>query len=115
MFSSMLLHYFSSDEARGFLRAWAALASRAVVVNDVERHWFPCLAISLLGRISTSGLFREGSRRTVLRGFTPSELATLAGEAGLTASRVRRYFPHRLTLLGWRDASSPGGPASPCQ
>ncbi|MBI4610035.1 MAG: methyltransferase domain-containing protein [Candidatus Rokubacteria bacterium] len=109
VFSSMLLHYFALDEAVALLRAWGALASRAVLVSDVERHWFPCLAIPILAKILKSDLFREGSRRTVLRGFTPEEMAWLADQAGLARPRVRRYFPFRLALVGWRDDLSPGG------
>lgn len=111
VFSSMLLHYFSSDEAPALLRSWAILASRAVIVNDIERHWFPCLAISILARMSKSSLFREGSRRTVLRGFAPEEMARLAARAGFTTFRVRRYFPFRLTLVARRDDLGAGGPA----
>lgn len=97
--SSMLLHYFSSEEAVALLRAWGALASRGVIVNDVQRHWFPCLAISILARVSKSSLFREGSRRTVLRGFTPDEMGRLATQAGFGVARVRESFPFRLTLV----------------
>lgn len=97
--SSMLLHYFSTEQAPGLLRAWGALAARALVINEVERHWFPCLAISVLGRVSRSSLFREGSRRTVLRGFTPEELAGFAARAGFGSVRINRYFPFRLTLI----------------
>lgn len=110
VFSSMLLHYFSSDEAVTLLRSWGALASRAVVLNDVERHWFPCLAIAILSRMSKSSLFREGSRRTVLRGFAPEELARLAARAGLRVARVRRYFPFRLTLVAWHGSPDPHSP-----
>ncbi|MFQ5899163.1 MAG: methyltransferase domain-containing protein [Candidatus Methylomirabilia bacterium] len=108
VFSAMLLHYFSSDEAVAVLRSWGTLSSRALLASDVERHWFPCLAIPLLAKISKSSLFREGSRRTVLRGFTPEEMAWLAGQAGFASPSVRRYFPFRLALVGWRDEPDPG-------
>jgi 2-polyprenyl-3-methyl-5-hydroxy-6-metoxy-1,4-benzoquinol methylase len=97
--ASMLLHYFSQEEAVALLRSWADLASRALLVNDVERHWFPLLALRILGRVSQSNLFQESSRRTVLRGFTPHELHGLAGAAGLAGAQVRRHFPFRLTLV----------------
>ena len=97
--ASMLLHYFSWDQARAVLRSLAALSSRALLINDVERHWLPASVIPVLGRLSRSGLFHPGSRDTVLRGFAPDELRRLAAEAGFTRTQVRRHFPFRLTLL----------------
>jgi SAM-dependent methyltransferase len=107
--SSMLLHYFSADAAAALLRTWGALASRALIVSELERHWFPCLAIRILGRVSRRSLFREGSRRTVLRGFTADELCRLAARAGFGTVQVRRHFPFRLTLVAWHDGADPGG------
>lgn len=98
--SAMLLHYFSREDAITLLRSWASLASRALLVNDIERHWFPCAAIPFLRRLSGSSLFREGSRQTVLRGFTPEEIGQLGDQAGFSRAEVRRYFPFRLTLIG---------------
>ena len=109
--ASMLLHYFSWEDAHALLRSWAALASGALLVNDVERHWFPCAAIRVLGRLSGSNLFHESSRRTVLRGFTRQELRGLAGAAGLASATVRRHFPFRLTLLVPCGEPRPGVPS----
>lgn len=102
--ASMLLHYFGTEEAAGIVRGWAALAGRAVIVSDVRRHWFPCAAISVLSRLSGSPLFGQGSRRTVLRGFTPAELRGLARAAALGRSRLTRHFPFRLALVGFVTA-----------
>ena len=102
--ASMLLHYFGTEEAAGIVRGWAALAARAVIVSDVRRHWFPCAAISVLSRLSGSPLFGQGSRRTVLRGFTPAELRGLARAAALARSRLTRHFPFRLALVGFVTA-----------
>lgn len=99
--SSMLLHYFGLAEAAAVLTGWQRLALRAVVVADVRRHWFPCAAIDLLGRVSRHGLFREGHRDTVRRGFTPGELGGLGEQAGFARVRVRRHVPFRLSLVGW--------------
>jgi ubiquinone/menaquinone biosynthesis C-methylase UbiE len=98
--SSMLLHYFGLAEAAALLGHWRRLATRAVVVADVHRHWFPCVAIDVLGRISSHPLFREGHGRTVRRGFTADELRGLGRQAGFTRTRVRRHVPFRLSLVG---------------
>ena len=98
--SSMLLHYFGLAEAAGILAGWRRLATRAVVVADVRRHWFPCAAIDLLGRVSRNPLFREGHGDTIRRGFTPHELGRLGEQAGFARMRVRRHVPFRLSLVG---------------
>jgi SAM-dependent methyltransferase len=98
--SSMLLHYFGLAEAAGLLSGWRHLATRGVVVADVRRHWFPCVAIDLLGRVSRNPLFREGHGHTVRRGFTPREPGRLGGQAGFARMRVRRHVPFRLSLVG---------------
>jgi SAM-dependent methyltransferase len=98
--SSMLLHYFGLVEAANLLASWRRLATRAVVVADVRRHWVPCAAIALLGRLSRNPLFQEGHGHTVRRGFTPKELGRLGGQAGFARMRVRRHVPFRLSLVG---------------
>jgi SAM-dependent methyltransferase len=99
--SSMLLHYFSLAEAADLLHRWRRLATRAVVVADVQRHWIPCAAIGLLGQLSGSPLFRHGHADTVRRGFTAAELGGLGRRAGFVRMRVRRHVPFRLSLVGW--------------
>jgi SAM-dependent methyltransferase len=101
--SSMLLHYFAFDEAARLLQMFARTARRAVLVADVERHWFPCLAISVLAPLTGNRLIRRHFRDTVLHGFTPGELAGLARAAGFVRWRVCRYFPFRLVLVGELD------------
>jgi SAM-dependent methyltransferase len=98
--SSMLLHYFGLGEAAGLLAGWRKLATRAVVVADVRRHWLPCVAIDLLSRVSRHPPFREGHGRTIRRGFTPRELGHLGRQAGFARMRVRRHVPFRLSLVG---------------
>jgi SAM-dependent methyltransferase len=108
--ASMLLHYFTSSEAATLVVTWGRLATQGLIVSDVERHWFPCVAISLLGRVSRSSLFREGSRRTVLRGFTRDELLALAARAGFATVYVRRFWPFRLALVASQSGPVPWAP-----
>ena len=98
--SSMMLHYFTLDEAARLLQALARIASRAVLIADIERHWFPCLAIDVLAPLTGNRLIRPHFRDTVLHGFTRGELTELAGAAGFLRWQVRRHFPFRLVLVG---------------
>ena len=98
--ASMLLHYFDFAYAERLLRTWRRLATDAVIVSDVERHWLPYLAVRLLGHVSSSPLFDAGHGRTIRRGFRPGELAQLGARAGFADPRISRHFPYRLCLLG---------------
>jgi ubiquinone/menaquinone biosynthesis C-methylase UbiE len=98
--SSMMLHYFPLGDAKRLLSAFAHVAKRAVLVADIERHWFPCLAIDMLAPLTGNRLIRRHFRNTVLQGFTPAELDGLTFGAGFMRSRIRRYFPYRMVLIG---------------
>jgi SAM-dependent methyltransferase len=102
--SSMMLHYFTLDDAAQLLARFARIAKRAVVIADVERHWFPYRAIGVLACLTGGRLVRPQFRRTVLEGFTRNELAGLAESAGFAHWRIRRCFPYRLVLVGEREA-----------
>ena len=45
-------------------------------------------------------LIREDGALSILRGFRPRELKSLAGRAGLSRAKVERRFPYRLVLSG---------------
>ena len=98
--SSMMLHYFSLDDAAQLLAGFARIAKRAVVVADVERHWFPYRAIGVLACLTGGRLVRPQFRSTVLEGFTRRELAGLTQAAGFARWRIQRYFPYRLVVVG---------------
>lgn len=98
--SSMMLHYFTLDEAARLLQALARIARKAVLIADIERHWFPCLAISVLAPLTGNRLIRPHFRDTVLHGFTRDEMTELARRAGFARWQVRRHFPFRLVLVG---------------
>jgi ubiquinone/menaquinone biosynthesis C-methylase UbiE len=98
--SSMMLHYFPLEDAARLLAGFARIAKRAVVIADIERHWFPYLAIGVLARLTGERLVRQQFRSTVLEGFTRGELAGLAEAAGFAHWRIQRYFPYRLMFIG---------------
>jgi SAM-dependent methyltransferase len=110
--SSMLLHYFASSEAPALLAAWAKLATQTLIISDIERHWIPFVAISMLRRLSDNSLVGEGSRRTVQRGFTRNELVTLAAQAGFVTVGIKRFWPFRLVIVASSYPGSMIGPAA---
>ena len=100
VFCSLFLHHFSSPQAVELLRGFRAVARRALLVIDLERHplayyFIPC----------TRSLFRwselvvHDGKISVEAAWKPAELRRLAREAGLPGARVRRHVPwFRLSL-----------------
>jgi ubiquinone/menaquinone biosynthesis C-methylase UbiE len=75
---SLFLHHCTDDEARALLLNLSRIARHGIVINDLHRHGFAYIGISLLTRLfSRSALVRHDGPVSVLRGFLRSELAAL--------------------------------------
>lgn len=98
---SLLLHHFRDEEAIGVLAAFGRLARRAVLVNDLERHWFPRLFLRAAAPLfARSYLTRHDGDASIRQAFLPEELGALALAAGFTDIHVRRHAPwFRLSLV----------------
>jgi ubiquinone/menaquinone biosynthesis C-methylase UbiE len=104
--ASMFLHHFRDEDVVRLLSAFAKLARRAVVVNDLVRNLVPYYFTRLAGRlVATSYLTRNDAPVSVLRGFTVEDLKRHAGCAGLTEFRVQRMFPYRILLIARTNES----------
>ncbi len=92
--ASLFLHHFEDAGVETLLREFSRVARKAVIVNDIERHWF---ARSFLP--ATRWIFRWHDNTvhdgilSVRAGFKPGELTGLARRAGLRPVRVRRVLP----------------------
>jgi hypothetical protein len=87
------------------LRRMADAAGRLVLVNDLCRGATGLALAHLACRLLTrSPVVHTDGPRSVAAAFTPTELAGLAAEAGLTGATVTRHWPCRM-LLSWRRPS----------
>ncbi len=97
--ASLFLHHFDEREAAALLVRFVEIARRAVVINDLRRHYLPWVFTHLFARLTRRGeMFRHDGPISVLRGFTPDELRLLARFAGAKRVRVERRWPFRLAL-----------------
>jgi SAM-dependent methyltransferase len=97
--ASMFLHHFVHADAVRLIREFRRIARRAVLVNDLERHAIPWAFIWLGARLTRRHpMFVHDAPLSVLRGFTPSELAAIAKEAGAPDAKVHDRWPYRLLL-----------------
>lgn len=97
--ASLVLHHFSEEEGARLLGVLARVCRGTVLVNDLERHLVPWAFIAVVARLTRRHpMFVHDAALSVLRGFTPSELASIAETAGLRAIRVETRWPFRLVL-----------------
>jgi SAM-dependent methyltransferase len=95
---SQVLHHFEDAELDIVLRELDRVARRAVIVSDLRRSWIAAggfwLVTWLLGFHPVS---RHDGAVSVLRGFTPRELADHVLRATGAAADVRRRIGFRVT------------------
>jgi SAM-dependent methyltransferase len=106
---SLFLHHLEREACVGLLREMARVAGPLglVVVSDLRRCAVGLVGAWLAGRLLTrSSIVRVDAVRSVRAALTPSELLTLAREAGLTDPArlsVSHAWPWRM-ILRWGPA-----------
>jgi SAM-dependent methyltransferase len=107
---SLTLHHFEGVAASAVVQEMARVARRAVVVHDLERSWLHYIGAKLLAATAWRGscLCRHDGPVSVLRAFTPAELAGRVNAPGLAPARVMRRFFYRLVAVADRVKQEEG-------
>ena len=104
MMCSQVLHHFADRDAATLLREMNRVARTRVIVSDIRRSW---LAAAGLWLVSFPLRFHAVSRHdgvvSVLRGFTPDELADTVTDAIARRPDVQRRRGFRVTA-SWAPA-----------
>jgi SAM-dependent methyltransferase len=98
---SMTLHHFEEADQVRALQEAARVARHAVIVNELERcraNWYGARVLAAT-RWRGNRLTRHDGPLSVLRAFTPGELRSLAGKAGLRVGSLHRRYFFRLVLV----------------
>lgn len=103
--TSLFLHHFTDEQVVQLLRGFHAVARRALLVCDLERHIAPYLFLR------TSRLFFDWDEITVHDGtvsvraaFEAEELLHLSKQAGLKNVEVQVHRPaFRIGLIARKD------------
>jgi SAM-dependent methyltransferase len=99
---TLTLHHFEDEAAARLVSELARVASRLVLVSDLERVT-PAYLFARLFALTwwrRSALTRGDGPLSVLRSFTADELGEIGRSGGLGRARVHRHFPFRLVLAG---------------
>lgn len=98
--ASLFCHHFEKDELVEILRRMHTLAKRAVVINDLHRHWFAYYAISVLTFLfARARLVRYDARLSVARAFTHKDWEETLAAAGISNYSLKWRWAWRWQLI----------------
>jgi 2-polyprenyl-3-methyl-5-hydroxy-6-metoxy-1,4-benzoquinol methylase len=99
---SLFLHHLDEPQALALLHRMAEMASRLVLVSDLQRGWTAWILTHIFTRLlTTSHVVHVDGPRSIEAAFTREEAQALADRAGLSGAKVHRRWPFRW-LLSWR-------------
>jgi ubiquinone/menaquinone biosynthesis C-methylase UbiE len=100
----LALHHFSPTDAVQVLREMWRVASRYVVVTDLRRSYVAYIWTWLATHtLAPNALTRHDGPLSVMRAYTPHEMADLAYAAGTTPTSVQSHRLFRQVLIGRKD------------
>ncbi len=102
---SKTLHHFTAKEAIRLIQRISRIARQGYIVMDLRRSWVAYVLIFALTRIlSRNRITRFDGPLSVLRAFTPGELASLASRAGASDFRISREPFWRMAISCMRQS-----------
>lgn len=103
---SLSLHHFDPDDAVRVLREMDRLARTGFILNDLRRDRFGYAAAWVASRLTTRNrLTRNDAPLSVLRAYTPSELAELLLRAGIENSTISTHPWFRMAAVKIKGAA----------
>jgi SAM-dependent methyltransferase len=100
---SLLLHHFTREQVIALLQEAYRCTRHGLIMSDLVRGWLPYTGFKLIQPLFRLHPFtRQDGEVSIMRGFTPSELHTMAQEANLPDTAQMQIHQHpmfRMTLV----------------
>src|SRR5437762_10492274 len=104
---SLTLHHFDDAGAVKILREMARVARNGMFVIDLNRNPVAYFFYTTIGHLFLHNrLIREDGALSILKSFTPEEMAAIGRQANLKRFKVKKHFPSRLILSGASGAKA---------
>lgn len=98
--ASLFCHHFEKEALVKVLKRMHALAKKAVIINDLHRHWFAYHAIGALTYVfAKSRLVRYDAKLSVARAFTRKDWTETLAAAGITNYSLKWRWAWRWQLV----------------
>lgn len=98
--NSLFCHHFDNRELIELIKRMYRLASKAVIINDLHRHWFAYYSIRLITKFfSKTFLVKYDGPLSVARSLTRREWKSILSSAGINNYRLRWMWAWRWQLI----------------
>jgi 2-polyprenyl-3-methyl-5-hydroxy-6-metoxy-1,4-benzoquinol methylase len=97
---SLFCHHFDREELITLIRRMYILAGKAVIINDLHRHWFAYHSIKVLTAVfSKTYLVKYDAALSVARSFRKNELQEILKAAGINKYSLKWRWAWRWELI----------------
>lgn len=98
--SSLFTHHFDNDKWVVLIKTMIASSKKAVIINDLHRHWFAFYSIGWLTQLfSKSPMVKHDSKLSVLRSFKRKELENLLQQVGVKNYSIKWMWAFRWQVI----------------
>lgn len=104
---SLFLHHLRNEQVLTLVKKMATTARRLIVINDLARSAAGYLTAWVATRLlSRSAIVHTDGPLSVKAAFTPSEMKTMARQAGLNGATIQNRRPFRFVMT-WTPSDTP--------
>jgi ubiquinone/menaquinone biosynthesis C-methylase UbiE len=98
--NSLFCHHFDNEELIELVSRMVRISKRAVIINDLHRHWFAYYSIKMIARLfSKTYLVKYDGPLSVARSLTRSEWKRIFSKAGIRNYRLKWMWAWRWQIL----------------
>ena len=98
--NSLFCHHFDNNELVDLIKRMNQLASRAVIINDLHRHWFAFYSIKIITAVfSKTYLVKYDGPLSVARSLKRKEWKAILSKAGIRNYKLRWMWAWRWQII----------------
>lgn len=101
--STLFTHHFSDEEWVLLIRKMMNCSTRAVIIDDLHRHWLPYFVVKIITKLTNSRLAQYDGPLSVLKGFKLKELEMLLQKAGIGNYTIRWKWAFRWQIILYKN------------
>ncbi len=87
--ATLLCHHLTNEQFIQFLQAANTIARKAIILNDLQRHWLAYMLFWLISPLFNNRLIRYDGLLSIKRGFTRPELVDILKAAGFASRKYK--------------------------
>jgi ubiquinone/menaquinone biosynthesis C-methylase UbiE len=98
--AALFLHHFTEEQIHILLKEFLRIATRGIIINDLQRSYFALLGIKILTVFfSKSEMVKNDAPLSVKRGFKKHEILKLLSDASIIDFVIKRKWAFRWMVI----------------